>query len=193
MLLLVLGIVIFLGVHSVRIAAPGWRDGVIARGGERQLKGIYSLVSLAGLVLIVIGFGMTQADPVPVYVPPSWGRHVAMALMLLAFISFVASVVPGGRIKAFLRHPQLLAVMLWGAAHLLANGDLAGLILFGSFLLWAIVDRIAVGARDADAGSVPAEGYSGTGDVIAVVVGVLLYGLFVWRLHLWLFGVSPTG
>jgi uncharacterized membrane protein len=189
----VLGIVIFLGAHSVRLAASGWRAGVIAARGERGYKGYVTIGSFVGLALIVWGFILARADPVIVYVPPAWGRHVALALMVPAFVLLAASGPRVGRIKAAVRHPMITAVMLWGAAHLFANGDLAAIVLFGSFLLWSVVDRIAVGRREPLAGQMSPGGYDTTADLIAIVAGLVLYGLFVWRLHFWLFGVSPAG
>jgi len=189
MLWLVLGLVIFLGTHSVRILAPGWRDQRIASGGEGAFKGAYSLLSALGLVLIVWGYGKAWEDPVILYDPPVWTRHVAALLMLFSFISLAVYALPAGRLKPILKHPMLLAVKIWALAHLIANGDLASVVLFGAFLLWAAADRVAAKRRGA---AVPRPGPA-TMDIAAVAVGVVLYLLFVWRLHEWLIGVAPFG
>jgi len=191
MLILILGLVIFLGAHSVRIVAPGWRDAKFAEWGEKRWKGLYSLVSLAGLVLIIIGYGFARQHPIVLYWPPLWMRHIALVVMMPVFVFFAAAYIPG-RIKTALKHPMLAAVKLWALAHLLANGTLADVLLFGSFLVWAIVDRISVKRRpepEAPAGPAP----SPANDVIALVVGGTFYVAFLLFLHQWLFGVSPLG
>jgi uncharacterized membrane protein len=187
MFLLILGLILFLGIHSVRIVAPDWRDAQRARLGENRWKGLYSLVSLVGFVLIVWGYARAWPVAPVLYEPPLWMRHVTLALMLPALISLMAFAFPAGRLKPALKHPMLAAIKLWAVAHLLANGDLASLLLFGSFLVWAVLDRIAV-KRLGD--RIPAPGPV-KWDIVAVVAGTLLYVLFVWRLHAWLFGVSP--
>ena len=137
MIWLVAGLVVFLGVHSVRMLAPGFRDRMIARLGEGAWKGLYSLISLAGLVLLIWGYGQARPDAAIIYEPPVWTRHIAMLLMLFSFILLVASQIPAGYIKKAVKHPMVLAVKIWAFAHLLANGDLASLILFLAFLAWA--------------------------------------------------------
>lgn len=184
MLVLIIGIVVFLGIHSVRILAPGFRDRQIA-AGEGRWKGIYSLVALVGLVLIVWGYSMARLTAPILYEPPIFMRHINLLLMYFSFVFLVASQMPAGRIKAAVKHPMLLAVKIWAFGHLLANGDLAALLLFGSFLVWAIVDRISV-KRRGDMGPKPGPV---TWDIAVIVVASILYALFVWRLHLWLFGV----
>lgn len=184
MLVLIIGIVVFLGIHSVRILAPGFRDRQIA-AGEGRWKGIYSLVALVGLVLIVWGYSMARLTAPILYEPLIFMRHINLLLMYFSFVFLVASQMPAGRIKAAVKHPMLLAVKIWAFGHLLANGDLAALLLFGSFLVWAIVDRISV-KRRGDMGPKPGPV---TWDIAVIVVASILYALFVWRLHLWLFGV----
>ena len=186
--LLIVGLILFLGAHSMRMAAPSLRDGMIARLGEGSFKGLYSLVSLIGIVLIVWGFARASDDPDFLYLPPGWARHVAEALMLPALVLFVASVLPGGRIKRAMHHPLLLSVLLWAIAHLFVNGDLAGVVLFGAVLIWAVADLFAQRFRPATRIAVSS---SWTYDIIAVVAGAGLYAVLVWRLHFWLFGVSP--
>lgn len=189
MYVLILGLLLFLGIHSVRIVAPAWRDARMSAMGEGAWKGVYALVSFVGLALIVWGYGLAWQDNVFLYEPPVWTRHVAALLMLLALVSLGVYALPAGRLKPALKHPMLLFVKIWAVAHLLANGDLASVLLFGSFLVWAVADRISVKRRGAAVGSPGPLTY----DIAAVALGVALYLLFVWRLHAWLFGVAPFG
>jgi uncharacterized membrane protein len=189
MTLLVLGLVLFLGVHSVSIVAPAWRDAVAARH-DRAWKGLYTLVSIAGFVLIIYGYGVARQSPVLLYAPPTWLRHVAMLLMLPFFVLVLAAYLPG-RIKTAAKHPLLAATKLWALSHLLANGTLADVLLFGGFLAWAVADRISFKRRVQR--PIPGAPPSAANDLIAVVGGLALYGLFVWRAHAWLVGVSPFG
>jgi uncharacterized membrane protein len=189
MSLLVLGLVLFLGVHSVSIVARPWRDAVVARRGEGTWKGLYALVALAGLVLIVAGYGQARQQPVVLWVPPAGLRHLALLLMLPVFPLLAATYLPG-RIRRAARHPMLLAVKFWALAHLLANGTLADLLLFGGFLAWAVADRISVKHRPSVAAP-RRVAERPVNDVIAVVAGLLIYGLFMAGAHAWLIGVSP--
>jgi len=190
MLVLILGLVIFLGSHSVRIADRGFRRRMIARLGEGPWKGLYSAVSLVGLILIVWGYGLSRIDPVVLWNPPIWTKHIAVLLMLPALVLFAAFLVPAGRIKARLGHPMILSVKVWALAHLLANGTLADLIIFGSLLVWAIADFAASRRRDRAAGTVRIAGPP-RNDALAAGVGVLIWAAFIWRVHEWLIGVSP--
>lgn len=193
MFVLIVGIAIFLGIHSTRIVAPDFRRDFIARRGEGAWKGLYTIVSLVGFVILVWGFGQARMTAPILYDPPIWTRHIALLLMLPAMILLVASQVPTGRIKAAVKHPMLLAVKIWALAHLIANGDLASFILFASFLAWAVADRISEKRRlRAGETRLPVV-VSSRGDIIALVAGIALYLLFVWRLHLWLIGVAPIG
>lgn len=191
MIVLILGLVLFLGAHSTRILAPGWRAGTIARIGDKRWRGVYTLVSLIGLVLIIWGYGLTRLDPIIVWSPPVWTRHLALLLMVPVFVLFAAANLPG-RIRAAVQHPMLAGTKIWAFAHLIANGTLADILLFGSFLAWAVADRISVGRRPREA---PAHGAdrppSMRNDVIAVVSGLALYLAFLLFLHRWLIGVSP--
>ncbi len=189
MLVLILGLVLFHGIHSTRILAPDFRAAQIAKRGEGAWKGLYSLASVAAFALIVWGYGMARPEAALIYEPPVWMKHVNSLLMLLALISLMVFAVPAGKLKPILKHPFLLSVKLWAFGHLLANGDMASLLLFGSFLAWAIWDRIAV-KRRGDLGTTVAGPVSN--DIIAIVAGVVIYGLFMWKLHEWLFGVSPV-
>jgi len=189
MLLLLLGLVIFLGIHSVRIIAPDWRDQRVAAMGEGTWKGVYSVVSLVGLVLIIWGFGMARGEAGVLYEPPVWLRHLAALLMLFSFISLMVFNLPAGRLKPALKHPFLVSVKIWAVAHLLANGETSSVVLFGAILAWAVWDRIAVGRR----GETPPAPGPVKWDIIAVASGVVLYLLFIWKLHEWLIGVQPIG
>jgi len=190
MAVLILGIVVFLGGHSVHIFVPGVRDAMKARLGEGGWKGVYSLISIVGLVLIVWGYGLARLDPVVLWDSPAGLKHVAILLNLIAFVLLGLFIVPSGRLKARLGHPMLLSIKVWAFAHLLANGTLADLILFGSFLVWAIVDFASARRRQRSAGTILIAGPP-RNDAVAVLVGVLLWGFMVWRGHLWLIGVSP--
>ncbi|MGB0750866.1 MAG: NnrU family protein [Gammaproteobacteria bacterium] len=186
MLLLIIGLVLFLGIHSVSIVAEGWRDSTMQRVGEGAWKGIYSLVSLAGFGLIVWGYGEARLDPVLLYAPPAWLRHVGMLVLLPVFPLLVAVYFPG-RIKRVAKHPMLLATKLWAFAHLLMNGMLADVLLFGGFLIWAIADRISMKRRTQR--PLPSLPESKINDVIVFVVGIGIYFVFVKWLHTVLIGI----
>jgi uncharacterized membrane protein len=188
MSMLIVGLVLMLGTHSAKVVAPGMRDAAVARLGDGPYKGIYSLISLVGLILVVWGFARAWEAPVFLYTPPSWGRHLAMALMIPALILVFASLFPASGIKRFVTHPLLLATMLWALAHLFANGDLAGVVLFGAILVWAVVDRIA---QPKEAKTEVTGGAFGKWDVAAVLAGIALYIVLIAGLHYWLFGISP--
>jgi uncharacterized membrane protein len=192
MTLLVLGLVLFLGVHSTRIVADGWRTSMIDRHGELAWKGAYSLLSIAGLVLIVIGYGAARETMVVLYTPPVWTRHLAALLTIPAFVLLVAAYVPGNAIKRAIGHPMVAGVKIWALAHLLANGTLADVVLFGSFLVWAALSFAAARRRDRAANrTYPAGPASRT--VIAIVVGLAAWALFAFALHRPLIGVGPFG
>jgi uncharacterized membrane protein len=188
MTVLLLGLILFLGLHSVSIVAPGWRDEQVRRRGEKTWKGIYSLLAGVGLVLIVVGYGQARQAPVVLYTPPAGMRHAAWLLMLPVFVLLFASNLPG-RIQDITRHPMLLATKLWATAHLLANGTLADVLLFGGFLVWAVLDRVSVKRRPVRPRPLPAR--RPVNDVIALVGGLAVYAWFIGGLHLWLIGVSP--
>ena len=193
MLVLVVGLVIFLGVHSVSIVAARWRTATVARLGERPWKGLYSLASGVGLALVIVGYGMARRDPVVLYTPPAALRHLALLVMLPVFPLLFAAYLPG-RIRAAAKHPFLLAVKLWALAHLLANGMLADVLLFGAFLAWAVADRISVKRRSADeAHEVPAAPPGAANDAIALIGGLAVYAVFIFWAHRWIIGVSPLG
>lgn len=195
---LVLGLVLFLGVHALSIVSVAGRDRLAHRLGDGPFKGLYSLVSLAGLVLIVWGYGLARENPVLLYSLPGGFRHLAALLMLPVFVLLLAAYLPG-RIQRAARHPMLLAVKLWAFSHLLAQsvtgGTLADVLLFGGFLAWAVADRISL-KRRAQAGGlrpVPALPAGRANDAVALLGGLALYGAFVGGAHAWLFGVRPFG
>jgi len=188
MTILILGLVIFLGVHSARILAAPFRDAQIA-ANEKRWKGLYSLAAAVGLGVIIWGWILARPTAPPLYDPPTWGRHAAMGLVWLAFVLMPTANAPTGRIKATVRNPMLLGVIFWSTGHLLANGDQASVILFGAFLAWAILDLISTLRRN-DPAPVVVKPRS---DIIAVLGGTALWAVFVFFLHRLLFGVSPLG
>ena len=193
MLTLVAGLLLFLGAHSVRVFADGWRSATIARIGEKPWKGAYSLLSLAGFVLLVVGYGLARQNPVVLWnQPPVWTRHLASLLTLFAFVLLAAAYVPGNQLKAKLHHPMILAVKVWALAHLVANNMLADGVLFGAFLAWAVVDYSAARRRDRSQGTVYAPGTVAR-TAMTVVAGVLAWAAFAFWLHRALIGVSPMG
>jgi len=188
MTLLILGLVLFLGVHSVSIVAPDWRAAQIAQR-ERVFKGVYALISIIGFALLIYGYGLARQAPVVLYSPPAALRHLALLLMVPVFPLLFAAYLPG-RIQSAAKHPMLLAVKFWATAHLLANGTLADVLLFGGFLVWAVADRISV-KRRAVQHKVPGAPPSAMNDVIALVGGLVVYVVFLFWAHAWLIGVSP--
>jgi uncharacterized membrane protein len=192
MTILILGLIIFLGAHSVRIVADEWRSAQIARIGERPWKGLYSLVSLIGFVLLVWGYGQARQATTVLWSPPTWTRDLVAVLTLLAFVLLAAANVPRTRIKAWIGHPMVAGVKVWALGHLIGNGTLAGTVLFGSVLVWAIVDFAASRRRDRIAGTVYPEG-SLARDALAVAIGVIAWALFAFFLHGWLIGTRPFG
>jgi len=180
------GLVLFFAPHSAAILSPKRRARWITRFGAGPWKAGYSLLSALGLGLIIVGFGMARQHPVVLYVPPAWLRPLTFLLMLPVFPLLIASYAPG-TIQRRIRHPMLMAVKCWASAHLLANGMLVHVLLFGSFLLWAVLDRISLRRRASAAPpGLPAGRYN---DLAAVVLGLLLYGLVVWRGHALIIGV----
>ena len=189
--MLILGLVLFLGVHSTRIFAEGWRASTIRRLGAGRWKGLYTLLSLMGLGLVVWGFGLARQQPVQLWSPPFFTRHVAWLLTLVSFILLAATYVPRNAIKARLHHPMVLAVMFWAVAHLLANGNRAHAVLFGSFLLWAVLSFRAARVRDRAARTLyPAGTASGT--AMTVLAGIAGWAVFAFWAHGVLIGVRPV-
>jgi uncharacterized membrane protein len=189
MAMLILGLLLFLGVHSTRVFAEGWRDSAVARIGEGPWKGIYALASLLGLALLIWGYAQARGQ-VPLWNPPAAMRYVTVVLMLPVFPMFIAPYVPGNGVRATLHHPQVLSVKLWAFAHLLSNGSLADVLLFGGFLAWAVLAFRAARTRDRAAGTVYPPGTL-RGTVICIVVGLAIYAAFLMGLHRWMVGVAP--
>jgi uncharacterized membrane protein len=192
MILLIAGLILFLGIHSLPMLSTA-RAGMVSRFGENAYKGLFTLVAIIGFGLIIYGYGAARLEGSPqLYDPPFWLRHVTMLLMVPVFIFLVAAYVPC-RIGRVLKHPMLVAIKLWALSHLLANGDLASVLLFGGFLVWAIVDRISVKRRAAGGGRNTGQTDPGRySDVGVILAGLALYGLFVWKLHVLLIGVPVT-
>lgn len=190
MTILLLGLVLFLGVHSTRIVADGWRSAQIARIGAGPWKLGYTVLSLIGFYLLLWGYGAARQAPVVLWTPPVAMRHLAGLLTLVAFVLLAATYVPRNAIKARLHHPMVLSVKLWALAHLLANGSLADVLLFGSFLAWSVLSFSAARRRDRAAGArYPAGTMAGT--LATVAVGGAAWALFAFWLHGWLIGVQP--
>jgi uncharacterized membrane protein len=183
MTLLIVGLIVFFAAHMIPVLG-GLRTRLVGMLGEGAYKGLFSLAALAGLVMIVIGFG--QRDFVPVFDPPTWARHLAYLLMIPAFILLAAAYIPS-RIRTATKHPMLAATKIWAFSHLLANGDLGSILLFGAFLAWAVIDRISVKRRDA-LGPLGARTGGLGGDVAAVGIGLAAYlAMVVWG-HEYLIG-----
>ena len=183
---LLAGLILFFGVHSTSIVNDAWRNHAVARLGEWVWKGGYGLVAFIGLLLVIHGYGLARLDPVVLYTPPEWLRLVAVVLLIPVFPLLFAAYLPG-RIHNATRHPMLAATKLWATAHLLANGTLADVLLFGTFLVWAVADRISLKHRKAH--PVPAAPAAAANDIIAVILGLAVYIAFGFWLHLRLIGV----
>lgn len=188
--ILLLGLVLFLGVHSARIVADDARARFIAQRGEGAWKGLYTLASLLGFALIVWGYGQARMNPHVLWVSPVWARHLASLLTLVAFVLLTAAYVPRNGIKARLHHPMVLGVKTWALAHLLANNTLADLLLFGSFLIWAALSFRAARRRDRAAQTVYPPGSTGA-TAATVAVGVAAWAVFAFWAHAALIGVKP--
>jgi uncharacterized membrane protein len=190
--ILMAGLVVFLGVHSVRMLAEGWRLRMQTQLGQGAWKGLYALLSLAGLALIVWGFDLAREQPVLLWSPPTGLRHAASLLTLVAFMLLAAAYVPGNAIKARLHHPMVLGVKAWALAHLVSTGMLAHLLLFGSFLVWAVFNFSASRRRDRrDGVQYPPGRLAAT--LITVVLGIGAWAAFAFGLHGLLIGVKPFG
>ena len=189
---LIVGLLVFLVPHSVGLAAPQWRAHQVVRLGEKPWKGLYSLVSLVGFVLIIWGYGQARASPVIVFTPAVWTRHAAALLTIIAFVLIAAAYVPRTKIKAALGHPMTAGVALWAFAHLLANGEVHDVVLFGAFLVWSIATFIIRRARDREAGTTYPPGTLAK-DAVAIVAGVVVSVGFALFLHGPLIGVRPFG
>ena len=206
---LILGLILFLGAHSVRIWADGWRDQTIEAYGEKAFKGVYALVSILGFYLLVVGYGEARLQTVAIWNPPIFTKHISMLLMLLSSILLMATYIPRNHFKMRLGHPMVLSVKVWALSHLLANGNLADLVLFGSFLIWAVLNFRSARARDRAlllnlnvteeaAGESIAESESAhqpklLSTIITLVGGIAIWALITFVLHAKIVGVSPMG
>lgn len=189
--ILILGLVIFLGAHSVRIFANGWRTRMIARIGLKPWKAAYALVSLIGFVLLVYGFGLARHAPVLLYAPPLALKHLNALFVLVGLVLFFASHAPPSHFKAWLHHPMAAGVAVWAAGHLMATGFVHDVVLFGAFLVWSVADFVAGRRRDLAENTQYAAG-TAKGDIGAVVLGVIVWALFAFWLHRLLIGVQPV-
>jgi uncharacterized membrane protein len=183
---LILGLIVFFSVHSVAIVNATWRDRMAARMGEWTWKAVYGLIAIVGLLLIIRGYSEARLDPVVLYISPQWLHYVAMLLLVPVFPLLFAAYLPG-RIHSAAKHPMLAATKLWALAHLLVNGAVPDVLLFGAFLVWAVTDRISLKYRATP--PVPSVPYSRFNDIAAAVLGLGLYAAFIYGLHAWLIGV----
>ncbi len=190
MSLLIAGLVLFIATHSLRIFADGWRGQMVARIGAMPWKGLVSVVSLIGFVLMVMGYAAARQSPIVIWTPPFWLSHLVSLVMLAAFILLIAAYIPRNGIKARLGHPMVISVKIWALAHLLVNGTVADLLLFGALLIWAVMSFRAARQRDRREGAVRAKGEL-LMTLITVVVGALAWVWFVFQGHAWLIGVRP--
>lgn len=196
---LILGLVLFLGAHSVRIWADGWRNQTIEAYGEKTFKGVYALVSILGFYLLVVGYGEARLQTVALWNPPIFTKHISLLLMLLSSILLMATYIPRNHFKMRLGHPMVLSVKVWALSHLLANGNLADLVLFGSFLIWAVLNFRSARARDREQVQNP-DAIEDTplkpnlfATLIALFGGMALWALITFVLHAKLVGVAPMG
>ena len=190
MSLLIAGLVLFLATHSLRLFADGWRSQMVARLGPMPWKGLVSVVSLVGVVLLAMGYAAARQSPIVLWTVPFWLSHLVSLLMLVAFILLMAAYIPRNGIKARLGHPMVIAVKIWAFAHLLVNGTLADVLLFGAFLVWAVLSFRAARQRDRREDIVRVKGEL-LMTLITVVVGALVWVWFVFQGHAWLIGVRP--
>lgn len=191
MALLIFSIVLFLALHSIRIFAPAWRERTIARMGVNAWRGLYSLLSIASLVLLIYAFGASRAGTPILYVPPLPFIHITLTLMLISMILLMASILPAGKIAVWVKHPMVTAVKVWAFAHLLANGELNSVLLFGGFLIWGVLVRISAKRRARAGEKVVRDFVSTQYDIAAVISGAALYAVILLYLHEMLIGVSP--
>lgn len=190
MIVLVIGLILFLGVHSIRTVGEDWRGRQIETLGLRRWKGLYSLASVLGFVILVWGYSLARDNPVVIWTPPAGMRHATALFTLIAFIFLAAPNIPGNAFKARVGHPMLIGVKFWAFGHLIANGTLHDIVLFGTFLAWAVVTFIACRRRDRRQGVTYAPG-TARGTSITVVAGIAGWAIFAGVLHKLLIGVSP--
>ncbi|MGY0504107.1 NnrU family protein [Luteimonas sp. e5] len=186
--LFLLGLVVFLGLHSLRMLAPRWRQAQLARLGEKRWKGLFSLISLLAFIAMAWGFAQLGRQPQWLWQPPASLRHAAFALLALAFVLLTAAYVPHNAIRARLRHPMLLGTALWALAHLMLSGKLHMVLLCAGFALWAVLGYAEARRRPLQVDAVNARGSM---TLVTIVLGLGFYLLFALYLHRWLFGVAP--
>jgi len=193
--MLIAGLVIFLGIHALRVWGEGVRSALLVRLGPLGFKGAYSIASLAGFYLLIVGYGQARLEPVPLWTPPHGMAHATVALMWISMVLLAAAQIPRNAIKARLRHPMVLGVKVWALAHILANGTLHDVLLFGGFLIWAVLSFRAARQRDRAALEVgeanEAPPVSGAATIGAVVAGTAAWAAFILVAHVWLIGVAP--
>lgn len=191
MAVLVVGIVLFLGLHLIRVIAPGFRQAMVDRMGPSAWRGVYSVLSILTLVLLIYGFGIARTQTTVLYTPPQGMAHLTLLLMLLALICLAASLLPAGYIATKTKHPMVLSVKIWALAHLLVNGDSASVLLFAAFLAWGVILRISLKRRQRAGEVVLRPFVSSRYDIYAVVLGAVAWVLILFKLHEWIIGVSP--
>lgn len=198
----VLGLLIFLGTHSLRIFADGKRSQLLETWGEKKFKLIYSLLSMLGFAIMIWGYGLARMDPIELWVPPIWGRHLALLLVWVAWILMASAFIHANWFKVKMHHPMVLSVKTWGVAHLLANGQLHQVLLFGGFLAWGVLSFVSAKRRDRSqalaleqAGLPPLAvvPVSNAATQLTLAIGTLAYILFLAWGHKALIGVSPLG
>ncbi|BDW11871.1 hypothetical protein PSHI8_19540 [Polynucleobacter sp. SHI8] len=189
MAIFIIGVILFLGSHSVRIFADPWRTSMIERLGEKKWKGLYTLISLFGFIVLIIGYGQARQNTIMIWQPPVFLTHLAVLLNLFTFILLASSARNNNAIRLKLKHPMILGVKVWAIAHLLANGSLVDVILFGSFLIWAVLDFRS--ARNRPNLSENTQVVSVKATISAIFLGVVFWLAFIFGLHQWLIGVSP--
>jgi uncharacterized membrane protein len=192
MLTLLVGLFLFLGIHSTRIFADDWRTATVAKIGPLPWKGLYSVLSLLGFVVLVWGFRMAKQDTLVLWSSPAWMKHVTAVLMMVSFILIAAAYIPRNSIKARLHHPMVLAVKVWALGHLLSNGVAADVVLFGAFLVWAVLSFRAARQRDRANNTVYPPG-NAISTTITIAVGLVGWSVFALFLHGPLIGVRPLG
>ena len=191
MALLIFGLILFIGIHLLRVLVPGFRQSMIDRFGRPAWSAIYSVASIIALVVLVYGFDVARGDTGMLYSPPVWTAHIAVTLMLFATICLIAGFLPAGQIATKSKHPMVLAVKIWAIAHLMANGETSSVILFTAFLAWGVILRIALKRRER-AGELTRRPFvSARYDAIAVVLGIVVWALMIWKIHALLIGVAP--
>jgi uncharacterized membrane protein len=199
---LIFGLVLFLSAHSTRIFADAWRTRTVEAWGEKPFKAVYALVSLVGFYGLIVGYAEVRLEPIFLWQPPIATRHISVLLMLFASILLVATYIPANHFKVRLGHPMVLSVKVWALAHLLSNGNVADLILFGAFLAWSVMNFKSARARDRAKANSQAQVSDEiaqptppklSATLIAVVVGAVLWGLITFVLHAQVVGVSPLG